>query len=130
MPELHFLGHPLADHQVVLGPHVLDDRLVEFVPGDPDGVRYDHAAQGDDGDLRGAAADVHDHVAGRLMDGDVRADGRGQRFFDQEYLARSGLFRRFADRALFHLGDARRNADDDPRPYQRFPLVDLGDKIP
>src|SRR3954447_7953578 len=59
--ELDLLGGLRPDEQLVLALGVVDDRLVELVAADPDRLRDDDAAQRDDGDLRGAAADVHDH---------------------------------------------------------------------
>jgi hypothetical protein len=61
--DLDALGGLLADQQVVLALHVLDDRLVHLVAADADDLRVDDAGEGDHGDLGGAAADVDDHVA-------------------------------------------------------------------
>ena len=44
--------------------------------------RGDDAAERDHRDLGGAAADVDDHVAGRLVDRQARADRRGHRLLD------------------------------------------------
>ena len=65
--DLDLLGHALADQQVVALAHVGDDVLVHLVAGDPDPAAGDDAAQRDHGDLGGAAADVHDHRAGRFV---------------------------------------------------------------
>src|SRR6185436_14596742 len=61
--DLDPLGGLLADLEVVGAAEVLHDRLVELVAGDADGAGGDDAAEGEDGDLGGAAADVDDHVA-------------------------------------------------------------------
>ncbi len=46
------------------------------------------------------AADVDDHVARRLSDGESRADRSGHRLFDQIRLPRACAQRRLFDRAL------------------------------
>src|SRR3712207_9455941 len=64
--ELDLLRRLLADEQLVLALGVVDDRLVELVAADADGLRDDDATERDDRDLGGAAADVDDHRARRL----------------------------------------------------------------
>ena len=123
-------GGPLADQQVVLALDVLDDGLVHLVAGHPHGPAVDDAGQGDDRHLGRAAADVDDHVAGRFGDRKPGADRRGHGLFDQEDLPRPGRLRGFAHRALLHLGDPRRNGDDDARPDEGPPVVHLVDEVP
>ena len=73
----------------------------------------DDATERDDRDLGGAAADVDDHVAGRFVHREARADRGGHRLFDDvDGLARAGELCGFGHGALFDAGDARRNADD------------------
>ena len=67
----------------MLAPYVLHDGLVELVAGDLDGGGLHDAGQGDDRDVGGAAADVHDHVAVGLGDVDARADGGGHGLLNQ-----------------------------------------------
>ncbi len=71
--HLQLLRRPLTDEYIVLAPYVLHDGLVELVAGDLDGGGLHDAGQGDDRDVGGAAADVHDHVAVGLGDVDARA---------------------------------------------------------
>ncbi len=83
----------------------------------------------DDGHLGGAAADVDDHGAGRLGDGQVGAHGSGHRLLDQIRLAGTSLHGGLEHRALLNRGGAARNADDDaglglPRVLARRGLVD------
>ena len=71
--------------------HERDDRFVELVAGDADRFARDDATERDHRDLGGAAADVDDHVAGRLVHREPRADRRGHRLLDDEGgLARAG----------------------------------------
>ena len=98
----------------MLAPYVLHDGLVELVAGDLDGGGLHDAAEGDDGDVGGAAADVHHHVAVRLGDVYARADGGGQRLLNEVDLPGAGLDAGVDDGALLHLGDAGRHADDHP----------------
>ena len=94
---------------------VADDRLVHLVAADPHAARIDDAAQGDDGDLGGAAADIDDHAAGWFGDRQAGADRRGHRLLDQLHPAGAGAFGTFLDGAAFDRGGAGRDADDDQR---------------
>ena len=85
-------------------------------------------AERDDGDLGRAAADVDDHVPGRLGDRQPGADRGGHRLLDQVGLARAGRERRLLDRALLDAGHARRHADDDARVREAV-LVHLLDEV-
>ena len=80
--HLHLFGGALAEREAVLLLDELDDRVVELVAADADRLARDDAAERDDRDLGGAAADVDDHVAGRLLHGQAGADGRGHGLFD------------------------------------------------
>ena len=113
--HLHLLGRALADEQVVLAAHILDDGLVELVARNLDGGRLDDAGERNDRDIGRTAADVDDHVALGLGDVDARTDGGGDRLFNEVDAARAGLNARVDDRALLDLGDAGGNADDDAR---------------
>ena len=75
----------------------------------------DDAAEGDDGDLGGAAADVDDHAADRLVDRQAGADRGGHRLLDGVGLARAGGEGGVLGGALLDLGDAGGDADDDAR---------------
>ena len=85
--------------------------------------------QRDDGDVGGAAADVDHHVARRLLDRQAGADRRRHRLLDQVHLAGLGAVGAVLDRALLHLGDLGRHADDDPRPHPDRPVVRLLDEV-
>ena len=74
-------------------------------------------------------ADIHDHVAARFRDGQARSDGRHHRLLDQIDLAGLRAQRRFLHRPLFHLGDLRGDADDDPRAQQVIAAVGLLDEV-
>ena len=129
--DLHLdaLGRLLADGEVVLALQVRDDRLVHLVAADAHALRVDDAGERDDGDLGGAAADVDDHVAGGLGDGQPGADGRRHRLLDQVDLARAGALGALLDGALLDLGDAEGDADDDARLDQRAAVVRAGDEV-
>ena len=127
--DLDLLGGALADQQVVLALDVLDDRLVHLVAGDADRLGVDDAGERDHRDLGRAAADVDDHVAGRLLDRQPGADRRRHRLLDQVDLARARGLRRVAHRALLDLGDARGHADDDARADQGLAVVHLLDEV-
>ncbi len=94
---------------------MLEDRLVELVARGADGLGDHDAAHGDDGDLGGAAADIDDHRARRILDGQVCADGCCHGLLDEVGLARAGLDGRLEDGALLDGGDAGGHAHDDAR---------------
>ena len=106
--ELDLLGRLLADQELVLLLDVVDDRLVELVAADADRLRDDDAAERDHRHLGGAAADVDDHVPGRLADRQPGADRGGHRLLDQVGLAGAGGQAGLLDRALLHPGHAGR----------------------
>jgi hypothetical protein len=83
----------------------------------------------DDGDLGRAAADVDDHVPGRLGDREPGADRGGHRLLDQEDLARAGGLGGLLDGALLDLGDAEGHADDDAGLHQRAAVVRARDEV-
>ena len=99
----------------MLAAHVGLDRRVDVEAADAHGLERDDAAKADDSGLAGTAADVDDHVADRLVDRQVGADGRRHRLFDQLSVGRTGAAGRVGDGASFDLGDGRRHADDDLR---------------
>ena len=82
----------------------------------------------DDGNLAGAAADVDDHVPGRLRDREPGADRCRHGLLDEIGLSRSGREGGLLDRALLDARHAGGHADDDP--WVREPvLVDLLDEV-
>jgi hypothetical protein len=109
--------------------HVLDDRVVQFVATDANRQRAHDAAEGDDGDLGGAATDVDDHVARGLMHRKAGADRRGHRLLDDEDLAGPGRVAGILDCALLDAGDARGDADDEARLGEVTALVHLLDEV-
>ena len=113
--DLDLLGRPLAEGEAVLLLDERDDRLVELVAADPDRLADDDAAERDHRDLCRAAADVDDHVAGRLVDGQAGADRGRHRLLDDVGLAGTGVLGGFLHGALLDPGDARGHADHHPR---------------
>ena len=74
------------------------DGFVHLVAAHAHGAGIDDARQGDDGHFRGTAADVHHHVGGRLLDGQVGADGGGHGLLDEvDLTGTGGLGRVFMD---------------------------------
>ena len=111
--DLDLLGRAVTDRQRVLLLDVLQHSVVEFVAGDADRLRRDDAAQRDHGHLGGAAADVDDHVAARLVDRQIGADRGSHRLFDDvDRLAGAGVLGSVLHRALLDAGDAGRHTDD------------------
>ena len=126
--ELDLLGRLLPDEELVLLLDVVDDRLVHLVAADAHALGDDDAAERDDRDLARTAADVHDHVPGRLGDGETRADRRGHRLLDEVGLPRARGERRLLHRPLLDPRHARRDADDHARVREAV-LVHLLDEV-
>ena len=85
--------------------------------------------QRDDRDVGRAAADVDDHVAGRLGHGQARTNRRGHGLVDEVNLARLDAEAAVLHRAALDRRDLRRHADDQPRPHQRPLAVHLPDEV-
>ena len=96
----------------MLAADILHHRLVELVAGDLDGSGLNHAAQRDDGNISGTAADVNDHVAVGLSDVDTRADGSGHRLLNEVGPAGASLNTGVDHGALLNLGDAGGHTDE------------------
>src|SRR5450830_1417375 len=105
----------LADQHAVVATDVIDDGFVELVAANAHRTLVHHAAQRNDADFGGAAADVDHDRAGRSRHRQTGADCCSHGFFDQVDLRSTGAQRRFTDRTARHLSRAARNADDDAR---------------
>src|SRR2546428_389112 len=115
--------------QVVFALQVGGKGLVHFIAGHAHGAAVNDSGERDDGDVRRAAADIHDHAAGGLGDGQARPDGGHHGLFNQIDFARFGPESRILHGALFHLGNLRRYADDNARVNEHLPVVGLVDEI-
>src|SRR5690606_11446386 len=127
--DLDLFGRPLTQQQRVLLLDVLDDRVVQLVARDADGLGGDDAAEGADRDLRGAAADVHHHRARGPVGRQAGTDGSGDGLLEDVQLTGAGLGRGLDDGAALDAGEARGHTDDSPRTSQIPPLVDLQDEV-
>ena len=127
--NLDFLGGAFADHEVVDALEVLDDGLVHLVAAHAHAAADDDAGQRDDGHLGRAAAHVHDHVAGGLLDGQADADGGRHGLLDEVHLAGAGGLGGVAHGALLHLGDPAGDRDDDARADDPAAVVGLADEV-
>ena len=83
----------------------------------------------DDRDVGCAAADVDDHVPGRLGDRKPRADGRHHRLFHEVHFARFSAIGGVDDGAFFHLRDFARHADNDAGMDEHFAAVRLLNEV-
>src|SRR6185436_19834859 len=75
-------------------------------------------------DLRRAAADVDDHVAGRCLDRKADTDRRGHWLRDHEHFLRAGTERRVTHRALLHFRDTRGYTHDHARFHLEHVVLD------
>src|SRR5690606_38959773 len=125
---LDALGGGFADQTAVVTAHVGDDGFIEAITADTYGFGVDHAVEGDQSNFRGAAANVDDHRAARLVYRQASPDCGGHGFLDQEHFTRSGAQCRLTDGAAFHLGGLARHADQHARAWlQEAVLVNLVD---
>ncbi len=115
--ECSFFIHAMIDWSRS-SPAVRTDRLVTMPP------------ERDDGDLGGAAADVDDHVAGRLVDRQPGADRGGHRLLDDVDAPGAGLVAGLLHGPLLHRGDLARYADHQARLGEVAPAVHLLDEEP
>ena len=113
----------------MIAPDIGDDRLVHLVAADPDRAGIDNAAQREDRDLGGAAADIDNHRSRRFGHRQAGADRRRHRLLDQKHPARTGAFRRFLNGAPFDRGRPRGDAYDDLRAGKAAPVVNLADEM-
>ena len=127
--ELDLLRGLLADQQLVLALDVVDDRLVHLVAADSQRLGDDDPAERDHRHFGRAAADVDDHVPGRLGDRKPGADRSGHRLLDQVRLPGTGRERGLLDCALLDPGHPRGDADDDARMGEAL-LVHPLDEVP
>ena len=127
--DLQLLRRAGANEQIVLAADILDDGVVKGVAGDLDGGGLHHTGQGDDGNIRGAAADIHHQVALRLGDVNAGADGGGHRLFDEVDLPCACVDAGVDDGPLLHLSDAGGDADDHTG-LEKADGSGLADKLP
>ena len=116
--HLDLLGRLLADEHVVPAADVADYRLVKAGACGLYALALGHAAEGDDGGLGRAAADVDYQLAVGLADVKAGAVGRRDRALHQVDLARAGLGDGVDHGALLHARDAAGHADEDARLEQ------------
>ena len=109
--------------------HIPHNGLVKVVPGKLDGGVHHRSPQGDHRDVRGAAADVHDHIAAGPGNINACADGRRHRFLDQVHLPGSRRVGSLFYRLPLNLCDAAWHADADPWLLKRPLAHGLLDKI-
>src|SRR5579864_1034779 len=121
--NFNLLGGALTDEQIVFALQVMHYRLVHFVSGDAYRAGVNDAAHGNDGDVGRAAADVHHHVPGRLLDGQTGADGGGHGLLDEIDFAGARAIGGVLHGALFHRRNFAGNADDDAGMHQDAAVV-------
>ena len=127
--HLDLFRRALADQQVVFALQVIHDGFVHLIAGHTHGTRIDDAAQRDDCDVGGAAADVDDHVAAGFGDGQTGADRGDHGLLDEVNFTRLGAIGGVHDRALFDLRDFGRHADHDARMHQHLAVVRLLNEV-
>ena len=108
---LQFLGGALADGHAVLVAHVLQNFFIVVVACHAHTGGLDLAAEGQHGDIGGAAADIDDHAAVGLGDVDAGAEGGGNGLVDQVDLAGTGGHHGLHHGVALDAGDGGGHAD-------------------
>src|SRR5207247_9883502 len=106
-----------------------DDGFIKLVAADAETATKDDSRQGNDRNFASTAADIDNHVAGRLMHGQPNANRRGHRLFDQINLARASVCGGIFDGPFFHFRDAGGDGHHDPRSNE-LAVVNLLDEMP
>ena len=111
--DLNFdaLGHTFRNRDVVLAAHVLANVGREVVTGHLNGVVRNDTAHRDNGNLRGSAADVHDHVAFRGIYVETDTDGCGHGLINEINVATAGVFGAVAHGTELNFGGAGGHSD-------------------
>src|SRR5207249_7394400 len=89
----------------------------------------DDASHGDYRDVGGATTDVHHHVSGGLCHGQTGTHRCHHGLFHEIDLRGLGAIGRILHGPFFHLGDFRRNADDDAGAHPQGAVVRLLDEM-
>src|SRR3989344_8162689 len=110
--DFRLFGAFVSDEHLEFVAHMADYVGIEFIARDAHVARIHEAAEGDDADVRRAAADIDYHIAARLVDGQFDTDSGCQRFLNDVHLARACGARRVTHGAYFHGRNPRRDAHD------------------
>src|ERR1017187_271261 len=127
--DFDLFGGALTDEQVIFPFQVVHYGFVHFVSGDADRTRIDDSAHGDDSDVRGAAADIDDHVSGGLLDGQAGADGGSHGLFDEIDFAGASAIGGVLHGAFFNRRDFAGNSDNDPWMNENAAIVGLLNEV-
>ena len=100
-----------------------DNVFIEPIPRYPQGLCRHNTPKGDDCDFGCASSHIYHEVPSCLLDFQTGSDGSSHGLFDEIYFPGSGRQGGVSHRFLFHLGDAKRNAHDDPGPGRKKKLL-------
>ncbi len=126
---LDALGGGFADQQIMVAADIGMMASSILSPPTRTRARIDDAAKRQHGDFGGAAADIDDHRAGRLVDGQAGADRGRHRLLDQVHAARAGRQRGFLNGAALDGRRAGRHANDDLRIGEGAAVMHLADEL-
>ena len=96
------LRRRLADQQIVVTPDIRGYGFVHLVAANAHRIAVGKAAQGQNRDFRGAAANIHHHRAQGFGNRHARANGRSHWLLDEVNLRRARVRRRVPDRAALN----------------------------
>ena len=110
--DLDALGHAFRDGNVVLAAHVFANVGCKVVACHFNGVVRDDTSHGNHGDLRGSAADVHNHVAFGGVDIETNADCGSHGLVNEIDIAAAGVFCAVAHGTELNFGRTGGDSDD------------------
>src|SRR5499427_10151546 len=127
--NLDALGVAFPDDQTVPTPYIAHDGLVHGVAGDTHRASLHDVALGQNGYVRGAAADVHHHERLRTVNGQPCPERGRHRFLDQVDLARARRDCGLADGAALDRRSTGRHADQNARSAEAQDGFGAGDEL-
>ncbi len=96
----------------MLTADVAGDHFIKVIAGNLQGGGHSHAVHAQHGDVGGAAADVHDHMAAGTPNVQTGTQTGSQRLLNQEHTPGTGFDGGVNDGTLLHLGHAGGHGDD------------------
>ena len=104
---------------------IMHDTLIKLITCRTDGGRISHTAQRQNADFRCAAADVHHHRTGSILNRQACTQSSRHRLLNQMYGRCTCGKRRIQNCLAFHLSCPARHADHNARRYDRITLCCL-----
>ena len=106
-----FLRCALTNQQIVLALHITNDRLIKIIAGHLYRSALHNAAQRNDSDVRGTAANINDHTTAGFANIQSRSHSCRNGFFDHMYTTGTHLITGIGKSLAFHFSDSAGNTN-------------------